>query len=183
VASTGAPTLSVAAVGRPVTVTLPRLRPTPAVTTYQWRLDGAPVAGATAATYTPAAADLGHRISVVVTGARDQVATGTFTSASVVVAAAGVLSWSGGRPALRGSGEVGSKLRLKGLRASAFSPAAASLTYQWQRNGKPVKGATSKSYVIKGKDRGKKVVCVVTAHLAGWTEGTVTSKAVRVPRR
>ena len=182
-ASTGAAALSEAKVGHPVTVTLPSLRPTPAVTTYQWRLDGAPVAGATAATYTPGAGDLGHRLSVVVTGARDQVATGTFTSADVVVAPAGSLAWSAGRPALRGSGEVGSKLRLKGVRASAFAPTAGSLTYQWQRNGKPVKGATSKTYVVKGKDRGKKLVCVVTAHLAGWTDGTVTSKAVRVPRK
>jgi hypothetical protein len=48
---------------------------------YQWRRDGVPVSGATAATYVPGKADVGHRLSVTVTARKTGMAPGSSTSA------------------------------------------------------------------------------------------------------
>jgi large repetitive protein len=53
--------------------------------TVQWLRDGNPLPGATATTYTPVAADATHALSVQVTAARTGYASGTATTAPVVV--------------------------------------------------------------------------------------------------
>lgn len=52
---------------------------------YQWTRDGTPIAGATGASYSPVAADLGHRLGVTVTAGRGTV--GTVTPASCATGA------------------------------------------------------------------------------------------------
>lgn len=56
-----------------------------------------------------------------------------------------------------------------------------SISYQWLRNGKPIKGATGATYKISRKDRGKKVsLRMVLTGPSGTV--TVTTKAVKVPK-
>lgn len=56
-----------------------------------------------------------------------------------------------------------------------------SISYQWLRNGKPIKGATGAKYKITRKDRGKKVsLRMVLTGPSGTV--TVTTNAVKVPK-
>jgi hypothetical protein len=85
---TGAPTIvGTVAVGQTVGAVAAPVAPRPAATSWQWELDGAPVGGATSASYTIQAGDLGGVLTVV------QTATGaggsaTAESAGQAVAAA-----------------------------------------------------------------------------------------------
>uniref|UniRef100_UPI002812802A lamin tail domain-containing protein n=1 Tax=Microbacterium sp. TaxID=51671 RepID=UPI002812802A len=56
-----------------------------ATLSYQWLRDGAAIAGATSASYTPVAADAGRKLSVRVTGALTGWESATATSSSVTV--------------------------------------------------------------------------------------------------
>ena len=60
--------------------------------TYQWKLDGSDIAGATAATYTPVDGDVGKTVTVSLTGTKQGFRTETkLSSNSVVVTAAPVI--------------------------------------------------------------------------------------------
>ncbi len=50
---------------------------------------------------------------------------------------------------------------LKG-KAPTTTPGAAKVTYQWLRNGKKIKKATSKKYKLTNKDKGKKIKVAMT---------------------
>jgi hypothetical protein len=47
--------------------------------------------------------------------------------------------------------------------------------YQWLRNGSPIEGATSATYVLSGDDVGQNVSCAVTATNSAGSAGPVTS--------
>ncbi|MDF1602434.1 CHAP domain-containing protein [Nocardioides sp. YIM 152315] len=79
------PTISGAArPGRTLTVATGSYRPRDASTAVQWLRDGQPIAGATAATYTLAAGDLGSRISASVTASRAGYAATSLTTTPTV---------------------------------------------------------------------------------------------------
>jgi hypothetical protein len=59
----------------------------------------------------------------------------------------------------------------------AWSPAAASYTYQWAANGVAIKGATRSSLTIPATLLGKRLTVRVTASGAGHSPGTATSAA------
>jgi len=75
-------------------------------------------------------------------------------------------------PVISGSLKVGKKLQAK---AGAWAPAPDKFSYRWYRNGKPIKGATSKSYKLKKADKGKKITVKVTARGAGLETRAVKS--------
>ena len=81
----GMPTiLGTPAVGGTLSVDLGTWSPA-GLATYQWLRDGAPIAGATGATYQPTAADAGRTIQVRVTESPAWYAPATATSAGVIV--------------------------------------------------------------------------------------------------
>ncbi len=103
---------------------------------FQWRRNGAAIAGATASTYTTPAltvADDGAKFSVVVSNDKDNV---TSSEATLSVLGPPVIT---AQPAAQ-TVAVGA--------TAAFSVTATgtSLTYQWRRNGVAVSGATAASY-------------------------------------
>jgi hypothetical protein len=140
--------------------------PTPSYT-YQWRLDGVDIAGATANTRIVDAGDLAGALNCRVT------ATNSAGSASVIStqgsAAAPVNT---GLPVIIGPyfrvGEVISCS--SGTWSSGGTP---TFTYQWKRGGSNIGGATFAAYTLVGADAGASVTCQVTAtNSSGSTSAT-----------
>jgi NHL repeat len=109
---------------------------------FQWRRNGAPIAGATSAIYvTPATslADTGTNFDVVVTNS-----AGTVTSAGAVLTVASInVPPSIVTDPQNVAAKVGD--------SATFSVAAAGtqpLAYQWQRNGVNIAGATNSSFTL-----------------------------------
>lgn len=77
-----------------------------------------------------------------------------------------------GIPKVSGTARVGEKLTAT---PGTWQPAGATLTYQWLRDGKPISGATSTTYVAAALDAGKKLSLKVTGSMAGHTPASATS--------
>lgn len=63
-------------------------------------------------------------------------------------------------PSVTGTPETGQTLTC----ANGTWTGADSFTRQWQRDGSPISGATSSTYVLQGADEGHAIRCRVTAH-------------------
>ena len=153
-------------------------------TAYQWLAGGAPINGATGATYSPVTADVGKAISVRVTASKAGYASGTATSAATAAvaapaAAAPPASPSPGAialaklPAISGTPMVGKKLSVS---AGLWNPGGVQLSYQWYAGGKAIKGATGSSFKVGRAQVGDKMTVKVTAAASGYTPVTVTTK-------
>ncbi|MTB87555.1 hypothetical protein GGQ26_04185 [Aeromicrobium sp. zg-629] len=145
--------------------------------TYQWRRNGAPIAGATTATYRSGLADLGKRISVEVTGSR----AGYESVSKVSVATAPVVraTLPRGRVKVVGKPVVGRQL---GLSVTRFG-SGHRVTYRWYVGGKRVGNA--KKLRLKKGYAGKRVSYRVTISKPGFTTVTKSGKvkAKVKPRR
>ncbi len=107
---------------------------------YQWTRSGAPIAGATSASYTTpatAVADSGALYAVVISNTRGEVAS---DDAELTVTAAPTPPAIATQPtdATVASGETAS--------FSVVATGTAPLAYQWQRNGAAIAGANAASY-------------------------------------
>ena len=145
--------------------------PSPVSTTRQWLRDGQPIEGATGATYLLVPGDLGSRISVAVTGAKNGFATRTVESDRTAAVLPGVLT-STPVPTISGTTKVGKVLTAS---AGTWGPAPVDLTYAWFRSGlgEPVgHGAT---YTLKPDDRSKTLTVQVTGTKSGYESATRTS--------
>ena len=108
---------------------------------YQWNLNGTPIAGATAGTYSIAGASTaqsGNQYSVTVTNSQGSVTAGPATL-TVDPAAA---------PAI--TGQTGAQTVVAGATVSFAVTATGSptLTYQWNLNGAAIPGATQPTFSI-----------------------------------
>jgi hypothetical protein len=84
-----APALRGAArVGQPITADPGTWTPEPTSVAYQWLRDGSAISGATTASYTPLAADLGHALAARVTVSRADYVDEVVVTEAVTVAAA-----------------------------------------------------------------------------------------------
>ncbi|MET1156584.1 hypothetical protein [Arthrobacter sp.] len=130
---------------------------------YQWKRAGAAIPGATGTTYKMTVHDTGKTITLTVTGSLTGHRTMSSTSdptgpvryEATQYMELPTFSWPrNGFPPV-----VGQTIRM-------ISPgkwtAGAKLTYQWTRNGTPIKGATSSSYKLGAADVGKRVGVKVT---------------------
>ncbi len=84
------------------------------------------------------------------------------------------------RPRVSGKATVGRALRAV---AGAWRPAPVRLTYQWLRNGKPVKGRTTTSYRLAKADVGKRISVRVTGRKASYAAAAATSRPTPKVRR
>ncbi len=66
---------------------------------------------------------------------------------------------------------------------TASGQAIARVTYRWYLDGKPVPGATGRTYRIRPRDLGNRLRVVVTASAPGYVEANRGSTGTRVRRR
>lgn len=77
------------------------------------------------------------------------------------------------RPTVVGTPRVGAKLTAA---AGKWGPGKVKLTYRWLRNGRPISGATKKSYRLTKRDRGKRMSVKVTGSKSGLRKVVKVSK-------
>lgn len=161
-------------VGKRLTATVGRWKPSGVTLGYQWYRDGQKIARATKAGYTLQPADAGHRISVRVTGTKPGYAKTTKASKATGKVAAGTLKPA--RPTIKGTAVVG---RTLSANPGTGGSSTLDVTFQWYRNGKKIKGATHPRYTVTAKDAGMKLTVKVTRKAPGYTTASQTSKATK----
>jgi Bacterial Ig domain/Immunoglobulin domain/Immunoglobulin I-set domain len=139
--------------------------------TYQWQKNGAAISGATASSYTTPAtttADNGSKFVVVVSNSAGSVSS---AAATLTVNAAPVAPTMTTQPA---------SVTVTAGQTATFTVVAngtAPLTYQWQKNGAAISGATATSYTTPATttaDNGSKFVVVVSNSAGNATSSAAT---------
>ncbi len=137
--------------------------------TYQWLRGGQPIPGANASTYTIVGADAGDAVQCLAAAA---VATGGPASAAasqpprLVAPLQGTpLPVPAARIEVEGESEpeAGNPLTCE----PGSWTGSPTFTYQWFKDGAPIPGATSKTYVVQGADVPSNLQCEVIATNAG----------------
>ena len=90
------------------------------------------------------------------------------------------LGWHGKAPSIHGKHHVGKKLSVARGIAGSFRPKATSVTYQWLRNGKKIRGAHHRAYRLTRHDRHKKIKVRIVGHRHGYLARSLTSRTVRI---
>lgn len=144
------------------------INPAGASVIYAWKVGGYQVSNA--ATYTVTANDVGKQIELIVTGTGVYSGTkssGLTAAVSASRAIADVVIRNDSNPTVGAAPSVGDKL------TAVPSPAQATVTYQWNRDGAAISGATAASYTVAAEDQGHKLSVTVTG--TGSYTGTDTS--------
>ena len=124
---------------------------------YQWQRDGTNIPDATATTYVLTADDVGKAIRVVVTGSNpDGFETAAGNPTATVPSAAPLNTVP---PAITGNPQRGSTL--SGT-AGTWAGIGNTFTYQWERGGVSIPGATGLSYALTTDDIGAQLRLRVT---------------------
>lgn len=88
---------------------------------------------------------------------------------------------SGSKPVIKGKPRVG---RVLTARPRAWGPGPVTLTYQWLRGAKPIKGATAAKYRLRKADARKRLRVRVTGSKPGFTSvSKVSAKTKKIRRR
>jgi len=147
--------------------------PAPVTVSYQWMKAGEPIPGATAATYTPTAADAGARLTVRTVGTKAGSITVLKESVQTSAVALQALTTSP-IPTITGTARVGSLLTAN---TTAWAPAPVGITYQWKRGGTDIPGATGSTYLLTAEDQTRTITVATTGSKVGFTSVTKTSVA------
>jgi len=136
----------------------------------QWLADGAPIQGATRASYTPTADMLRKQISLQVTVTQEGYTDAIATSATTDPVAPGTFL-NTRAPEVVGTAQVGVPLKAD---HGAFTPKA-TIAYQWQVDGVDVPGATEPTFTPRPQDLGKTVDVEILASRVGYLTAVVPS--------
>ncbi|GAA4362824.1 S8 family serine peptidase [Paeniglutamicibacter cryotolerans] len=159
-------------VGRVLSASTNAWGPAPVALAYRWYRAGNPIPLATASTYALLPADAGKAITVAVTGSKKGYSSLRKTSAPTTAVARGKLRTQ--IPRVDGTARVASKLTAV---PGAWGSTPVTLSYRWYRSGKPITGATKKTYTLVGADAGKSLKLAVT----GIKDGYSPSRQVSTP--
>lgn len=144
---------------------------------YEWRRNGRYLKDVTGPSYTLKPSDLGADFSVRVTAEKLGYHSLAKSSSRTSLIKRGTLAAA--KPTISGLATPGSKLTVT---STGWTPETAKLSYRWYRDGKAIKGATSKTYKVKKSDARHKLTVRVTGKHTGYTTRTVKSSAVKVKR-
>ena len=141
--------------------------PADASVAYAWKVGGYQVSNN--ATYAVIKDDVGKTIELIVTGTGLYSGTLSASTAAVVAtsAVAGVSIRNDTNTTVGAAPMVGDVL------SAVVSPAQATVSYQWMRNGQPIKDAAKASYQLTDADLGAKMSVTVTGN--GTYSGTKTA--------
>ena len=134
---------------------------------YQWYRNGVAIEGARSRTYTVTPSDYGTRLSLTVTdnfGDRASVST-------TATVARGYIS-SVAKPKVLGTRRVGKWLRAT---KGSWSVPTTVYRYKWYRNGKTIKGATSRKYKLTWRDRRTRITVRVYVKSTGYYNKSLLS--------
>jgi putative cell wall-binding protein/peptidoglycan/xylan/chitin deacetylase (PgdA/CDA1 family) len=174
----GVPTITgTAQVGQVLTANPGTWTPPATAYTYQWLRNGAAITGATNATYTPVAADVGTTLTVRVSATPPGGTAASATSAGVTVGAGTITPAT---PTITGTARVGGVLTAN---TGTWTPAGVTLTYQWLRNGTAISGATNGTYSIVAADLNTRLSVRVTGTLGTSTANATSAQTAVVQRR
>ncbi len=138
---------------------------------YQWQRDGVNVVGATGATYTLGNADVGHTIDVVASYT-DGHGTLESKASAATATVTNVNDPPTGTVTISGTAQENQVLTASNTLADADG--LGTISYQWQRDGVNVVGATGATYTLGNADVGH-TIDVVASYTDG--HGTLESKA------
>lgn len=164
-----------AEVGRVLTANPGAWGPGTVTFTYQWLRGSTTIAGATSATYTAGAADVGSTLSVDVTGSQPGYTSATRSASTTATVSPGGLTAP--IPVITGSALVGQVLTAS---VGTWAPAPVALSYVWLRDGAAIPGATNPSYTVVAADLAKQLSVQVTGTKAGYATVARTSATVTV---
>lgn len=175
-ATTGVAISGSGRVGTPLTITTP---PSwnfggAVTTTYQWLRNGVAIGGETGTIYTLTAADLAKNITVKATGTRPGYITGTSTS-NTIVGISGNAPVAVTEVSISGTGKVGTSLTAT---PPDWDSGPTTTTYQWQRDGLNIGGATTTTYAVTASDVGKALTVRATGTRAGYDPGASVSNTI-----
>lgn len=115
---------------------------------YQWERDGTPISGATSATYTPDADDDGTTLTRVTTVTGSSGSDSAETAGQAITYPLAVIT-DPGTIAANDLGKIGSPHSVTGFTYTGTG----TVTYQWERDGTPISGATSATYTPVTADK------------------------------
>ena len=166
------PTITgVAQVGRPLAASPGQWSPA-AVYAYRWLVDGEPITGATAASYTPTAGDLRKTVTVEVTASQAGYTSAMLSSAATDPVAPGTFL-NTRDPSISGTPKVGVTLTAD---PGAWSPEAA-FAYQWFADGTAIADATAKTFTPTPAEYQHQLTVQVTATRPGYLTALAPSAA------
>jgi hypothetical protein len=159
-------------VDSPVTASLSGEDPPATTVNYQWFLGANAINGATNASYTPVATDVGKTLTAKATAMKDGYLTKTFSSAATSNVAKADFT-SPPIVTIAGTPMVDEVLTAS---ASGEVPAGTgSYTYKWYADGSSIGGANAQTFTPGANQVGKKITVEATATKAGYNSITGTS--------
>jgi len=146
--------------------------------TCAWRLDDTVVATNSSCEYLVPTSAAGKKVAVTVIAKRPGYVDQTY-----MVAPQTVLKYYAPLRlrlgTVSGTPDVGKVLTAS---PTTYSVTPTSYGYQWLRDGKPISGATSRTYTVVSADAGKKVAVAMTAQRSGYLPATDVSAGVSIRR-
>ncbi|GAB5404685.1 MAG: hypothetical protein Aurels2KO_29160 [Aureliella sp.] len=141
---------------------------------YQWQRNGVDISGATSSTYTLGDADVGAAIRVVAS-----YTDGNGTDETVTSAATSAITNVNDTPtgSVTISGTATENQTLTASNTIADADGLGTITYQWQRDGVDIAGATGSTYTLGDADVGAAIRVVASYTDSNGTDETVTSAA------
>ena len=143
--------------------------------TYQWKKNGSAISGATSASYTTTTASNGDIFSCVVTSSLSCASSTTATSSNISMTVN-----ASSTPTITITATPGSTICAGATVtfASSVTNGGTAPTYQWQKNGTAIGGATSAAYTTNTLVGGDVITCVLGSSLNCASPGSATSNAI-----
>lgn len=145
-----------------------------------WYLDGARVTGTDSCTYLLGSSTAGKKLSATVTLSQDQYRSRTYTIPATTVLKTFAIRDIGRINEGATSWTVNTGATLTATAPTFTGAQPSSIGYQWTRNGAPIPGATSRTYVVTTADAGARIGLDTTARRSGYA--TTTWQAIDVVR-